>query len=204
MIVGALLAIGAGIVGWKAASAFYAERFRVMKQQLEGRTPEEAVEQIRALESKVQALERGQWRRITSRQGDQFVQTLRSSHFFEMLQKGEASSYVEIILITVDSEAESYAREFSQILHKVGIVAPLKSDNYFRPKLDKHGLVVLVKNLKDLKPNAQSLVAALESVQIAFELSSDNVPVNARDDYLGLRVGPKPEASAHSWARFHQ
>jgi uncharacterized protein YecA (UPF0149 family) len=142
---------------------------------------------ISALASQIKNLELAQWRRVSPIQKKKFVDTLQNMKI--------ENNFVELFVVDGDAEAQSYAMELSRLLHAAGFVCgsdPIRRTRDFGP-FDNFGLLVLVKNAKSLSSNAQWLIRGLEYSEVEYHVTNEGVVPNAREDYLAIRVGPKPE-----------
>jgi hypothetical protein len=156
------------------------------REKLRGLSPTEALEQVRRLETAVSQLQKRQWRQINSVQRARFLEILRNMKL--------DNNFIELFVVTGDAEASSYVMQLSKLLRDAGFICG--SDGIVRDRefvdFDKFGLVVLVKKADALSLNAQWLVQGLKYSDFEYHLTSVRVVPHAREDYLALRVGPKP------------
>ena len=149
------------------------------KQLSDEQTVKEVRREIQSLERQLQ---NQQSRQISPEQRQQFRDALR----------GEHPEIWRVYCVKADSEAESYGKQFMKMFRDCGITIneiPEKDED--RPEFDRHGLVVLVKNVATLAPNALILTKAFDATNIIYHLTQANVERTAPDTYLALRTGPK-------------
>jgi hypothetical protein len=200
VIVVGLTAVGSFIVGWRIALGHYRERMNVQeariktqeafieeyREKLKGLSPAEASEQVQRLERAVTELQKQQWRKITEVQHLKFVKDLRTAPL-------QRQAVLEVFVVSADAEAENYCAQLERILREVGVIQTGGGFTREWPPLDKFPLAMLVMNTSTLQANAEWLQRGFESSGIPYVLTSEGVRHDAREDYLALRIGPRPE-----------
>lgn len=147
-------------------------------------TIEMATTKIEAMQQEIKILNERSARRITADQRRKFRESL----------VGKIPWIREMYCISLDSEAEAYAKQLTRMFREAGMNAGYSFlvDNYDSPTLDQFGLTIHHK-IGEFPDDARDLAWALDQAGIKYGLTTERVVAHADPRYLGVRVGRKPE-----------
>jgi hypothetical protein len=99
-----------------------------------------------------------------------------------------------VFCVPIDAEAQSYAKQLLYLFWESGIY--LSDPDYYNSdaglsRFDKYGCAILVKEINLV--DAQILKSAFDSAGIDCTITSEGFASNANDNFLAVRVGPKPK-----------
>jgi hypothetical protein len=192
VIVAGSIAVTSGVIGWRIALGHYRERLETQKviiddyrEKLKGQSPAEASQQIRQLEEAVASM---RWRTVTPEQKKLFREAI-PSHTRLVIW--------EISCVAADAEAESYLKQLLHIFYDPYVPRPAYNFNAYPSlsHLEKRGLLIVARNTES--PNVQTLTRALGAAKIPYYLTSEGIGPNGSDDFLLVRVGPKPNENSN-------
>jgi hypothetical protein len=147
-------------------------------------TIEMATSKIEGLEQQIRVLNERAARRISADQRRKFRESL----------SGKIPWIREMYCISLDSEAEAYAKQLTRMFREAGMNAGYSFlvDNFDSPTLEQFGLTIHHK-IGEFPDDARDLAWALDQAGIKYGLTTERVVAHADPHYVGLRVGRKPE-----------
>ena len=148
------------------------------------KTIEMATSKIEAMQQELKMLNERSARRISADQRRKFREALN----------GKVPWIREMYCISLDSEADAYAKQLTRMFREAGMNAGYSFlvDNYDSPTLDQFGLTIHHKN-GEFPDDARDLAWALDQAGIKYGLTTERVVAHADPHYVGVRVGRKPE-----------